>query len=181
MITLEKTDRLGNGIGDGTYHVEYDVVNFENESIVSSVSKSETTETVYVTYRNIENGKSITVRFSMHENNAVRFGDQLNGSFATNNEIMYHLGLKTRTFVPITRKTIWTQQVAKKRLAEYSETNLSISEMYELKAGADISMHTGKLAKGSNYLILGSTVEEIEETKMDAFGNSVRIGKYIYN
>ena len=174
-----KTDRIGNEIGTGNYHVDFTVENF-GESVLASVSKSVSSESVYVTYTNLDNDKTITVRFSNHENNAVRFGDQLNGATTTNNEILFHLGVKKRTFVPNTYKSICNQKVAKKRLAQYEESSLTISEMYDLEVGTDISAHTGKLAKGSNYLILGSVVELKEQQKMNCFGTVETIGKFIY-
>jgi len=47
-------------------------------------------------------------------------------------------------------------------------------------ANADISEYKGKLAKGSNYLILGDTVKELTETRRNILGQEVRMGKYIY-
>lgn len=174
-------DRKDNLIGDGTYHVEYHVIDLDNYPQVSyTVDKSDTSESVYVRYSNAENGKSITVRFSWHENNAVKFGDQLNGYTASENEILYRLGLKTRTFIPNTFLAIAKRMVKKVEMKNYEEADLTIQEMYALGAGADISAHTGKLAKGSNWLIEGTEITEHEETRTDHFGQKVRIGKYIY-
>ena len=175
------TDRNDNLIGDGTYHVEHHIIDLENYPQVSyTVSRSNTSETVYVKYFNSENGKEITVRFSWHENNAVKFGDQLNGYTASSDEILYRLGLKTRTFIPNTFLAIAKRMVKKVEMKNYEEADLTIQEMYALGAGADISDHTGKLAKGSNWLIEGTEIVEHEETRTDHFGNKVRIGKYIY-
>jgi hypothetical protein len=174
-------DRKDNVIGDGTYHVEYHVVDLADYPQVDyRVDKSDTSESVYVKYSNAENGKSITARFSWHENNAVRFGDQLNGNIASKDEILFHLGLKTREFIPNTYLMIAKRMVKKSAMKYYEEADLTIQEMYALGAGADISAHTGKLAKGSNWLIEGTEITEHEETRTDHFGNKVRIGKYIY-
>lgn len=101
MAKKVKEDKSGNYIGDGTFNVEYDVLEFpEFTQIKNNVSKSDTTESVYVKYTNTENLNSVTVRFSNHENNAVKFGDQLNGFLATKNEILHRLGLVKRTFMP---------------------------------------------------------------------------------
>lgn len=174
-------DRNDNLIGDGTYHVGYHVIDLENYPQASyTISKSNTSETVYVNYFNSENGKEITARFSWHENNAVKFGDQLNGCTASENEILYHLGLKTREFIPNTFLMIAKRMVKKIEMKNYKESELTIQEIYALGAGADISAHTGKLAKGSNWLIEGTDITEREETRTDHFGKEVRIGKYIY-
>lgn len=174
------TDRNGNPIGNGTYHVEHHVIDLSDYPQVSySIDKSNTSETVYVKYFNSENGKEITVRFSWHENNAVMFGDQLPGS-ATSDEILYHLGLKTREFVPNTYLMIAKRMVKKIEMKNYEESELTIQEIYALGAGADISAHKGKLAKGSNWLIEGTEVVECKETRLDYLGRTNIIGKYIY-
>ncbi len=157
-----KTDKSGNPIGDGNFHVDYFVEDMtEYPQVKISVSKSDSTESVYVRYFNEDNAESITLRFSMHENNAVKFGYQLNGYTASKNDILYELGLINRKFVPNTYLSITKRQVKKVDLPKYEESNLSIKEMYDLGEGADISMHKGKIAKGSNYLIQGDTVEKI--------------------
>lgn len=148
-----KTDRNGNLIGNGNYHVDYSV--FEIEGVNVNVNESETTESVYVTYS--INDKSITVRFSEHENNAIKFGDQLNGNFSSINEVKYALGLVTRKFIPDTYLMIESRQVSKKDIAAgiYKQANLTIKEMYDLGANASLAEYKGKLAKDSNYLSLG--------------------------
>ena len=176
-----KTDKSGNYIGDGRYHVEYSTFDFsEYPQIDIKVNKSETTESVYVTYKNNDNGKSIILRFSTHENNAVKFGDQLNGNLATKNEVLYKLGLMNRKFIPKKRLFISWKQPKKVDLDKYEVADKTMKELYDLGDGADISMYNGKLAKGSNYLITGDKIESSYETRLDDFGNEVRIGDYIY-
>lgn len=178
---IDKKDRAGNEIGDGTHHSYYRVSEFnEYPEIKSSVSESATTESVYVTYTNTKNGETVTVRFSDHENNATKFGDQLNGNSYSDNEILHRLGLKQRVFIPDTYLMIDSRQVAMKKLDQFEEAPLTIKEMYDLGKDADISQHKGKLAKGSNYLILGDKVTEQINTGRDYFGNPVQRGKYIY-
>jgi hypothetical protein len=175
------TDNRGNEIGNGSYHVDYTVLDFQDyPGINASVSMSETTESVYVTYS--YNGNSVVVRFSDHCNNATLFGDQLNGFFATKNEILYRLGLITRTFVQGTRLFINSRMVKKSEIGTlYQVSDLTIQEMYRLGAGADLTSHTGKIAKDSNYIILGEKVETQLETRLDCFGNCVPAGKYVYS
>lgn len=176
-----KTDKSGNYIGDGRYHVEYSKFDFsEYPQIDIKVNKSETTESVYVTYKNNDNGKSIILRFSTHENNAVKFGDQLNGNLATKDEVLYKLGLMNRKFIPKKRLFISWKQPKKVDLDKYEVADKTMKELYDLGDGADISMYKGKLAKGSNYLITGDKIESSYETRLDDFGNEVRIGDYIY-
>ena len=176
-----KEDRSGNYIGDGTWNIEPSVFDFsEYPQVTSSISYSNTTESAYVTYRNTDNLKSITVRFSEHENNAVKFGDQLNGLFASRNEIMYRLGIICRKFIPNTYLHISTMQVKKKEICNYEIANITIKEMYDKGANADISEYIGKIAKDSNYLIIGDKVEELQEFKTNLIGSKILIGKYIY-
>lgn len=50
------------------------------------------------------------------------------------------------------------RQVGKAKLADYEIAELTLDEMYALGEGADISMYTNKVAKGSNWLILGTYI-----------------------
>lgn len=175
-----KFDREGNIIGDGTFHADYAVLDLSSYGVLSEVSKSDNSESVYIIYSCASTRKAITVRFSNHNNNAVKFGDQLNGYITTADEILYRLGLKKAVFVPDTYLYIPSQMVAKKNLRNYEEADLTIQEMYALGRDADISMYKGKIAKGGNYLILGDTVKEYERKGRDAFGREVVIGNYIY-
>lgn len=173
-------DREGNIIGDGKYHADYNVLDLSSYGVTSEVSKSDNSESVYVTYSCASTHKVIRVRFSHHNNNAVKFGDQLNGYIASSDEILYRLGLKKAVFVPETFLYIPSQKVSMKKLHLYEVADMTIQEMYALGKDADISQYNGKVAKDSNYLILGDTVKEMKRTKRDAFGREVVIGNYIY-
>ena len=179
---IYRTDRSGNPIGDGSYHHNYDIRNFGNKypEIKHTVNLSQSTESVYVTYSSPKTHKSVTLRFSDHENNAVKFGDQLHGILASDDEVLYKLGYKKRTFIPKKRLFIGTQQIAKKKLKDYEEADKTIQELYALGAGADLSKYKGKRAKGSNYLILDDKVGEYIETRRNFLGNEVQIGDYVY-
>lgn len=176
-----KTDRNDNPIGNGDYHVSYVIFDFpEYDFINTSVTFSNTSESVYVRYTNMNNGKSITVRFSTHISNAIEFGDQLNGATATKEEVLYHLGLMKRTFIPESYLSINKRNVGKSEMKNYKEAELTIKEMYALGENADLSRFVGKLAKGSNYLILGSKVEKVYKSGLDRLGRTAYFGKYIY-
>lgn len=156
---VAKTDRFGFQIGDASHHNRYEVREFPNyPEVVSSVSKSWNSESVYVKYFNTKNARSITVRFSNHMNNAVLFGDQLTPA-ATNEEILYELGILGRKPIIEESPRIVQQQIAKKDLDKYEEAELSLQEMYKLGIGADISKYKGKLAKNSNLLIESDTIK----------------------
>lgn len=179
-----RTDREGNPIGDGSHYTKHKVETFdEYPQIKSSVQKSATTESVYVTYHNTDNGKTIRVRFSNHVNNATKFGDELDGAIATKDEILYHLGLRDREFIPMTEAVIPSRQVSKKDLQNktYPESDLTIQEMYKkVQDGESIANEVGKVAKGSNYLIVGDgSIQEV--TRKNAFGETVRVGDYRYS
>lgn len=176
-----RTDRNGNYIGNGSFSAKHEVFDFTRyPQVETSVSFSETTESVYVTYYNNENNNRITCRFAHHENNAVKFGDQLDGYLATELEVLYRLGLATRVFEPETYLDISKCQVKKVEIPNYEMADLKISEIYALGAGADISQYTGKIAKDSNWLILGTEIKELVRRHINAFGIPVRIGRYIY-
>lgn len=175
------TDRNDNLIGSGNYHVEHTVYDFpEFPSIQSTVTESNTSETVYIRYANRENGRNVTVRFSWHINNAVEFGDQLDGNTTSRDEVLYRLGLMRRTFIPNSFLFIGKRMVKKSAMKNYEEADLTIGEMYELGEDADLSRFVGKLAKGSNYLITSSKVDKVLESRTDRLGNTVYCGKYIY-
>ena len=177
-----KYDRSGNLIGEGGWNVEHSVFDFNDyPQVTSSISKSENTESVYVTYTNRNTNQSVTLRFSNHENNAVKFGDQLNGDTATKAEVLYHLGLAKRTFIPKTYLWIDKQAIAKKNISKYEVCDKTIQEMYAMGEDADIAEYKGKLAKDSNYLILGDKVEKHEEQTKDILGQTVTRGRYIYD
>ena len=175
-----RTDRLGNYIPDFG-NCDYWILNFPGTDIQSEVNFSEKTESVYVRYSSSKTHRCVTCRFSWHVNNAVLFGDQLDGRFASEDEILYRLGYKKREFLPDTRLWIASQKVAKKRLHLYEEAPLSIQEMYALGEDADLSEYKGKLARGGNYLILGDKVEKVKETGRDWLGREVVYGTYIYS
>lgn len=172
-----KFDKKDNAIGDGSFHVNYTIEVIEGAT--SSVSKSQTTESVYVTYSFGE--KSVTVRFSNHNCNAVTFGDQLNGYIASREEIMFALGLATRTFTPVVSLVIEKRQVSKATIANYEEANVTIQEIYAMGAGADLSSYCGKLAKRSNWLITGTKITESKQYRQNALGQQVEIGTYTYS
>ena len=157
-----RTDKHDNPIGDGAFHCTYDVIDLASYGIRSVVSFSDTTESVYVSYINDNNGKRITARFSHHINNAVKFGDQLNGFLATENEILFHLGLMKRTFKPDIILQLGRNTVKAKKIHEYKSCGLTLSELFQLGAGADVSMYTGMLIEGTNEVITSSKINSYE-------------------
>lgn len=170
-MTTATTDRHGNFISK--MNVDYDVIDFNKYGynfIESSVSKSVTTESVYVYYKNTRNDKIATVRFSNHSSNSLEFGDVIDGNFNNYEEILFKLGLMRRIFVPNTHLLICKQCVAKKNLTNYEEAELTIQEMYALGEGADLSKYVGKIAKGSNYLICSDKIQKYED----------KLGEYKY-
>lgn len=174
-----KTDRIGNYIGDGTFHADY--TTFEIDNVTVDVNLSETTESVYITYTNVLNGNTCRVRFSNHECNAVKFGNILDGNFCTLNDVMYHLGMIERVFVPETYLYISSITVGKKDLDKYEVSDLTIQEMYNMGEGADLTKHVGKLALNSNYLIQDNIVRKFNKTKRNVFGFDVQVGKFVYS
>jgi hypothetical protein len=142
------------------YKVDEVALSYPNISY--KVDESASTESVYVTYTNNdpkypENERpKVTVRYSNHDSNAVKFGDQLRGEAVerNNGELLYRLGLKEREWIPA--PSVPTQTVSKKDLENgtYEESGLTERDIMLLPVGADIAEHKGKLIKGTNKLIL---------------------------
>jgi hypothetical protein len=178
-----RTDKEGNYIGDGAFHNQYHI---EDMSMYADVDvrleKSNTSESVYVVYTRAVGSeiKSIKVRFSNHNNNGVRLGMELDGNFASREEILYHLDYATREFIPQTQLMIASRQVKKVLIPTFEECDKTMRELYAMGKDADLSAYVGKLAKGSNYLIQGTKVEEHFVKRLDAFGNEVFVGHYNY-
>lgn len=178
---MKRIDRYDNIIGDGSIHELYDIYEFpEHPEISHTINKSATTESVYVTYSNSKLHKGVTVRFSTHTCNAVEFGDMLNGKITSRDEILFHLGLKARKFIPETYLFIYSRQIKKRDLPLYEESPLTIQEMYALGENADLTPYVGKVAKGSNYLILGEKVSKVEKTGVNRIGQKITFGDYKY-
>lgn len=157
----QKSDRYGNQIGDGSWHTLYLVHEFPDyPQVKSRVDKSITTESVYVTYTNVDNGRSVSVRFSGHSSNAELFGDVLTGS-APYGEIMYRLGLATKEWYPFGYVPIET--ISRKKIAEgnYEVADKTRSELQHLPIGTDISEYKGKLVPDiPNCIYTGTYVGE---------------------
>ena len=160
------------------FNIDFSIENFDNKNITHTVVKSNTTESVYVTYH--YNEKEAKVRFSNHSSNALKFGDVLNGFTVTQNEILCELGLMNRVFIPEVRLSVPYIQIKKTKMGNYKECNLSIKEIYALGAGANITEFKGMLCKGSNHLIQGDEIEQHEVIKTNHFGQDVRVGNYKY-
>ena len=167
-IRYSVMDADGNMIGDGSIHRPYSIVDFSGYPQIShSVSKSATTESVYVTYRNEETGDKAVVRFAGHNNNATRFGDQMVGwdgdspyAKRNENELKYRLGLVDKNIKYGTHIDMRSVSNADMESGKYEEADITLAELYALPAETDISQYTGKLAKGSRELILGDVVKE---------------------
>ena len=179
--TNTREDQYGSSIGNGTFHVKHHVIDLTNYPQVSvSINNSGTTESVYVTYTNADNAKSTTVRFSNHMSNAVMFGDQLDGAVATDLQILFRIALATRTFAPATSLVIESKLIKKATMSQFEESTLTIQELYAMGEGADISAHAGKLAKGSNRLVVSTEIKRINNTIINRLGEVVEVGTYTY-
>lgn len=159
----ERFDENGNQIGDGATHCTYRIEDFGELPVRAIVSESYSTESVYVTYTNLDTLVTVKVRFSSHICNDVKFGAAIDGNSSdARNEILYRLGFIDRVFVPAFVNHINTQYVAKKKLNTYEEADKTIAELIALPAGTDISEYRGKLAKGSTMLITSDKVLRVQ-------------------
>lgn len=157
-------------IGDGTWHEDYHVFAFpEYPSIKASVSESMSTESVYVTYTDESTLKSITMRFSGHANNAVRFGFQLS-SDEPKEAVLSAIGYMKRVFVNDVVAKVPSRKLKSYEMADVEEADMTEEDIISLGVGADISHLVGKRIKGTNRVVKGDKVR-----------GSVQVtGKYIY-
>ena len=144
-------DKEGNPIGDGKYTHDYSIYTFvDYPQIVSSVSKSDTTESVYVTYFNKENNKQVTVRFSDHNDNGIRFGIYLPGG-CNPKEILAKLGLVRVVDKPWGKipKTTVPKKVRKELIASGFEIGVPPvpTERWGFYRNEDIGTYTGLKGK----------------------------------
>lgn len=162
-MAKERYDINGQMIGDGNSHCLYHIEEFPGLPIKTNVQKSLSTESVYVTYLNMETLEIAKVRFSSHTCNDVEFGAVIDG-YTSNarNEILYRLGFMTKEFVPYFMNHIHTQPVAKKKLHLYEEADKTIKELIGLPVGTDISEYRGKIAKGTNMMITSDKVLSVQ-------------------
>ena len=178
---MTRTDSYGLEIGNGSYHVQHNVIDLTNyPQVAVTVNYSGSTESVYVVYTNMLTLQSTTVRFSNHMCNAVLDGDQLDGAVATDMQILYRIGLATRTFAPATQLVIRTTQIKKALLVNLTECPFTLPELYAMGEGADISAFVGMYAKGTNRVINSSTVVREQQVIIDRYGNEKVLGKFTY-
>lgn len=159
----ERYDENDQPIGDGTTHCSYRIEDFGELPVRAIVSESYSTESVYVTYTNLDSHVSVKVRFSSHTCNDVKFGAAIDGNTSdARNEILFRLGFIDRIPVPFFVNHIHTQYVAKKKLHAYEEADKTIAEIIALPAGTDISEYRGKLAKGTTKMITSDKVLRVQ-------------------
>lgn len=111
-------DKYGNPIGDGTWHTNYQVYDIPGTDV--SISPSNTSESVYVTYRTPD-GKSSTSRHSTH------FSNQEDKDFI---DILNDLGMIKS--VPRYEKKLWGQNVKKSKVDSYPSSGLTYSQILDL-------------------------------------------------
>lgn len=111
-------DKYGNPIGDGTWHTNYQVYDIPGTDV--SISPSNTSESVYVTYRTPD-GKSSTSRHSTH------FSNQEDKDFI---DILNDLGMIKS--VPRYEKKLLGQNVKKSKVDSYPSSGLTYSQILDL-------------------------------------------------
>ena len=179
MTTENREDRLGNEIGNGNYHVNYNV--YEIEDVFTEVQESENTESVYVFYSCKKTGKSIACRFSSHTCNAVELGDKLNGYFACENEIKFRLGLMKREAILVEKKYIPSHSVKRTTISQYEVAPYTFQELYDMPLGTDLSKYIGMIASGSHRVIDGN-MEILNPYTLDRLGNKLyQVEKFLYS
>lgn len=126
----QRFDRMGNPIGDGSYHSRYDVFDIPNTH--TRVSPSLGTESVYVSY--CKDGdefclEPIKVRYSHHDDNATRFGEVIDGRYSRKNvldEILYKMGVAKPVFE---EKTIHHRNALREKVPKGELVNVDIASI----------------------------------------------------
>lgn len=111
-------DKFGTPIGDGTTHANYTVYDIPGTEV--TISPSNTSESVYVTYRT-KDGKSVTDRFSNHYSNQE--GKDIY-------DILYELGYTE--FEPRYETKLLGQNVKKKEIKNYPFSGKTYDELLSL-------------------------------------------------
>lgn len=131
----QRFDKFGNPIGDGTYHTRYEVYDIPGTEV--SISPSNTSESVYVTYYG-PNGKKSTSRFSNH------FSNQEDNDFIG---ILADLGMIRSE--PRYEKKLLGQNVKKSKVVEYPSSGMTYTELLNLPED-ELSKYKGKLIVDEN-------------------------------
>lgn len=113
--TKYREDKFGNPIGDGTYHAGYTVYDIPGTEV--SISPSESSESVYVTYRTPDWRRS-TSRFSNHFSNQ-EYKDPI--------EIMSELGMVRSE--PLIEKKLSGRNVKKREIESYPSSGKTYDEL----------------------------------------------------
>lgn len=116
--TKYREDRYGNPIGNGTYHAGYTVYDIPGTEV--SISPSESSESVYVTYRTPDFRQS-TSRFSNHFSNQEYKGPI---------EIMSELGMLRSE--PRIEKKLVGRNVKKREIESYPSSGKTYEDLLEL-------------------------------------------------
>lgn len=164
-MTTYREDINGQLIGGYESETSYHIEDFGDLPIAYDVEKAISTESVYVRYWRTDDRdrEKVTVRFSWHTCNGIRFGLYVDGeSKDARNEILYRLGFKKRRIVPIYTTSVGKEFVGKKRIKQFVECDKTIEEIESLPEGADLSDCCGKLAKGTNILIKNDHVRRVQ-------------------
>ena len=162
--------------GDGTVHNDYIVEKIEG--VTSYVTKSNTSESVYVTY--CKDDKRVVVRFSNHTCNSLEWGNVLDGNFATVNEIKFRLEMISRKAILVEKTIIGTQKCKKVDMDKYEELEYTIQDLYKMPIDTDFTPFIGKRCKNSQYVVI-SGIEKYNPFRVDNLGNKhYEVEKFIY-
>lgn len=164
----ERVDENGTAIGYGDIHANYVVENMEGLPVRVKVTESSNTESVYVKYYRTD-GKSlpilddnyagcVTVRFSQHMCNGVKFGNYILGDLrnGNRNEVLYRLGFISKERVEVKAPFVFTRNIKKSAAAECEVCPLTMGDLTALPVGTDISKYNGMPLPGTENIIIAS-------------------------
>ena len=158
-----------NAIGNGTWHVPYEIFDFGTLPISARVEEAITSETVYVTYTRDDTREYVKVRFSDHTCNGVRFGDFIDGRWHDARElVLVKLGFMRIVKTPRFAKHIAFNAASLKKIKSGAIELLPMtySDLYDsVNIGDSLEGYVGKAVdKDGKPVVITSAVVAEKET-----------------
>lgn len=157
----QKYDINGMAIGDGTYHVHYDIIDFGDLPISYRVEEAISSESVYVTYIRDDNHEYAKVRFSNHTCNDIRFGEVIDGRWSdARNLVLVKLGFMRIVKTPRYAKHIAFNSASLKKIKSGAIELLptTFGDLYDsVNIGDSLDGYVGKAVdKGGKPVVIVS-------------------------
>lgn len=174
--------------GDGTWHNSHIIEDMSGLPVRVNVCRADTTESVYVKYRRTDgkplrlnddnNSGCVTVRFSTHDCNGVKFGlyvkgDEVKGN---RNEVLYRLGFIDMHIEYVYASFAPTSFCKKSKIKYLPVAPITLAELEQLPEGTDISHMNGMyLSDTVNTIIAGDVIGRHVVGKKVIFDSEIKI------